>query len=173
MYDMSDREMDQYFLNIYDEGLYEAVKETTLNEVNRNHYPLLNQVYLALEQEMYAIAIPSLMLIIEGEISELSSDKSLVGNTLVKSWKIESTKTDTVKKDEFLKARILAFTKFVSKNLFIYKDFQDERRPFINRNWVAHGRDDSSLWTKTDAYKLINFLETVVEIKLNMEWDQI
>ncbi|MFJ6411920.1 hypothetical protein ACIQLG_03905 [Terribacillus saccharophilus] len=157
-------DLDSFFLELYAEGVYEGVKEHTIDKISIKHKPLLEEVFFNIDHEKYKIAIPSLILIIEGEISEITENNAM-GWNLVNDWRLRLEQNDMREVDEFLYAKTLALTNFLSEHLFTSNKFWYERKPFVNRNWVMHGRDDSELWTVTEVYKLINFLETIVEIK--------
>ena len=48
---------------------------------------------------------------------------------------------------------------FVEK-LFQQAPFEDVRPAFMNRHWILHGRDSAS-WSRADALRLFNALQTV------------
>ena len=153
---------------VYDEDIFEGVKEHTIDEVSEKQSPLLKEVYSSVENNKLKIAIPSLILIIEGEISDITENGAW-GYPLINDWKKKLEKGEFKEEDELFHAKCLALTNFLANHLFTGHSFNDDRKPFINRNWVMHGRDNSELWTKVEVFKLINFLETLVEIKQEMD----
>ncbi|WP_416826115.1 hypothetical protein [Ectobacillus polymachus] len=152
---------DKYFFDVYQadsEFLFNHEKEYIVNHIEPHNKILIEQCFTNYENNNYQIVIPTLIMLIEGQISNLS-ESSKVGKGLLSDFdKTIKEGTKEFTKNEFAKIIAYSILRFLEKYLFEKKDFKLEREPLLNRNWVMHGRDNPELWTKIDALKLfINF----------------
>jgi hypothetical protein len=153
---------DEFFTRLFesdDYDLYKNEKETILELVCDKWKSLLYECFEAIENNKNKIVIPSLFIIIEGELSRLAQSND-IGKRLVNSTK-ESLLKNSDDRMIYLVAESL-FT-FLDKHLFKTHKFNTDRPIVINRNWVLHGRDNPEEWTKT-VYKLLTVLSSIVFI---------
>lgn len=151
--------LDDYFYGYYQDdewSHYKETKEAILEEIDSKWTEILDECFACVERDQYKVAIPTLISIIEGEISELS-ESEMVGKGLISIFK-EKIGTDKRELDAIM---LYSLHHFLESELFIRRDFADSRRQLINRHWVVHGRDDPKHWTKVDALRLINVLSTI------------
>ncbi|WP_042455602.1 hypothetical protein [Neobacillus dielmonensis] len=170
-------EIDAYFLTYYkyknDElkiNNYELAKNSILETVNPKWIETVVSSFKCYDLDMYKMTIPNLLMIIEGEISEIA-DSDLVGGKLLTHWKKE---LDT-ESDKFDAMALYSLYLFLREVLFKTRDFHKKRLDIINRNWILHGRDDPTNWKEQDYFRLINTLSSVQYIKrlLKNDWIKI
>lgn len=154
------QQLDEYFMGLYEKH-FEMVVENIKEGINNTNDPLIDQVIESYKRGDFVIAIPSLILMIEGEIANILESQKY-GKKLLNEWK----RTEEAKNQEDFKTiQALALIEYLRGQIFINHDFKLERNEVVNRNWILHGKDDSRLWTKKDATQLINLLSTVIELK--------
>lgn len=159
---MNQEQIDSHFTSYYENEAqknYHTTKTVILNGINEKWGDVLEDCFELYEEEKYKVIIPMLITIIEGEISNMSRSQK-VGNKLLKEWK-ESIDD----KDNMLIIISYSLYEYLRKDMFVYKEFHDERDEMLNRNWVLHGRDNPQFWTKVDVLKLINLLSTIQFVK--------
>jgi len=159
---------DQYFLNLYTENrnkLYNNEKEFILNNINNENELIITQCFASYERGEYHIAIPSLLMLIEGQIYQLSKSNT-VGFELLKKWRRIASNSD---RDNLNLIMEISLIKFMMKSTFEFRDFEKQRRPIINRHRVLHGRDNPMAWKKSDALKLIINLSSILSVKISYE----
>jgi hypothetical protein len=156
-------EVDSYFYSYYtfkDEGkgvdIYRNAKASIRETINPKWHVLIDECFRSYDLEMFKIAIPNLMTIIEGEVSEIT-ESDYVGGKLINKFKVNAITED----DRFSTISIYSLYLFLKNHLFKYREFKKERSDIINRNWVLHGRDNPSLWTKIDYFRLLNTLDSI------------
>lgn len=154
---------DKYFLELfeYNNGeLYEAEKEYIISHSTAEWDKLYTNCFSVIENEMYNIAIPSLIVAIEYELILISKSEK-IGKNLIKHVRsiLEKNKADSVYRYvigtqllQMLKNDIFGKVSFVTT----------ERRPMvINRNLVLHGRDNPTSWNKAEVFKLITIISSL------------
>ncbi|MEC0453207.1 hypothetical protein [Bacillus subtilis] len=172
--DLNKDQIDEHFMSLYSEAnkykedFLGTAKQFVFENVNEIHHDLLKEMYMAFEKGLYKLCIPSAILIIEGEISDIAQSSD-VGKRLITKWETKLRKKNNSKfdkeKTDFMDIATYSLIKYLSERLFIGHEFEDDRLDLLNRNWILHGRDDSSLWSKTDVVRLLNTICTVVTIK--------
>lgn len=158
-----DKDRGKLFVEMFESGnsaLYEEEKENTLEDVNEKYKDLLRQVFNAFERKEWLIAIPSLLLIIEGIIADTLSDNR-VGKQLIKEIK----KLIDKEKNDFNTLITLSLANYLEKKTFRNRDFEKKRSINLNRHWVLHGRDDVRLWTEEDFYSLLCVISSITTIE--------
>jgi len=152
---------DSYFVSCYEENnqrLYQEQRNINLFEIDIKQRRILEQCYTAYEQEMYQIVIPSLLLLIEGVMAHLLDTNAFGGKLKEELKKL----TDVDRELDDRESILYSTTVFITDHLFKKHDFLQERLEIINRNWILHGRDDPSKWTKADALRLFNVLSSLL-----------
>ncbi|ANC77200.1 hypothetical protein ABE65_010450 [Fictibacillus phosphorivorans] len=159
---MKPKDVDQYFLDYYnynDQEHYKKVKDTLIKKVERKWRMLLEECFQLYENNQYKTTIPTLITVIEGQVS-FYSKSGMVGGRLVEDFK----KTVLTDEEKFTAIAGFSLYKYFKNSLFKTRDFDQHRLPVINRNWILHGRDDPSKWTKIDFIRLINVIATMLFI---------
>ncbi|EAR66195.1 hypothetical protein B14911_10687 [Bacillus sp. NRRL B-14911] len=164
---LSQEEVDSYFLAYYkykNEELkinnYDETKTVILESINSKWDDIIQSCFNCYEIGMYKMAIPNLLMIIEGEISEIA-DSGLVGGKLLTHWK----KDIDTESDKFDAIGLFSVYVFLREVLFKTREFHKKRLKVINRNWVLHGRDDPIYWKEEDYFRLINTLSSMQFVK--------
>lgn len=164
---VSKKEIDEYFFNIYTakneisgKSFYEVTKENILRYISKKWIPLIKDCFTCYELKIYKVAIPNLIMIIEGELSEIANSHKY-GLGLIKEWKEEVYTED----DKFDAIFIYSMINFLQYSLFLRHDFDSNRLEILNRNWIMHGRDDPAFWDEVDYLRLINVLSSFQTFK--------
>ncbi|WP_026584007.1 hypothetical protein [Bacillus sp. J33] len=164
---LSQEEVDAYFLAYYkfknDElkiQHYDETKAEIIETINAKWVEIIQSSFKCYDLGMYKMAIPNLLMIIEGEISEIA-DSGLVGGKLLTHWKKD---LDT-ESDQFDAIALYSAYLFLREVLFKTREFHKKRLKVINRNWVLHGRDDPIYWKEEDYFRLINTLSSIQFVK--------
>ncbi|MFC7801178.1 hypothetical protein ACFUIR_14120 [Bacillus subtilis] len=160
---MDKKQIDAYYMSLFEE-IYVDIKPVILNRVESNHTILLEECFYTIETGKFAVSLPALILIIEGEISTFTESEK-VGWRLMDEWEKSLSTNDQMKNDSLRAISAYSLVEYLKNALFARQTFNQQRLSDINRNWVYHGRDNSSLWTKTDVYKLLNILTTISTLK--------
>ena len=159
--DHIDSHLYNYYLKEFNSfTTYGKAKESILDGVDIKWRHLLEDCFKCFDLECYKVAIPTLISIVEGEIS-LIANSNFVGKRLLEVWESDLD-TEGEKFDAIALYSILYFLK---NKLFIRKDFGEIRPIIINRHWVLHGRDNPDSWSLGDYYRLINTLSSLQFIK--------
>ncbi|WP_163581126.1 hypothetical protein [Gracilibacillus saliphilus] len=150
--------IDEYFLNYFESDSQKnllIMKNSITNSIDDKWKSVVEDCFLLYKTDKYKITIPMLITIIEGEISKIA-ESNKVGYYLLKDWE------EIINPEDKLMF-IVTYTlhQFLAGEIFASKNFNDERGTNINRNWVLHGRDNPSLWTRTDVLKLMNIISTL------------
>lgn len=151
--------LDQYFYSYYRDNEWEnyiETKERILESIDSKWQGVIQECFDCFERDKYKVAIPTLISIIEGEIS-IVADTDNIGKTLLASFK-EKVPSEEDKYEAML---MYSLYTFLNEELFRSRNFTYKRRKLLNRNWVLHGRDNPSHWQKVDALRLINVLSTI------------
>ncbi|MFT4400485.1 hypothetical protein ACMX2I_10645 [Bacillus sp. SW14] len=160
---MSQEEIDNFFLSYYEENDFKemrGLKRSLLDGLDKKWHGLIEDSFSLYENGKFRMLIPTLMTIVEGEISEVAKSAE-VGWKLIGDFK-NSFSSET---DKLIIISCYSALKFFDKRLFKRHEFYKNRREIINRNWVLHGRDDPQKWGKADAVRLFNTLSTMQFIK--------
>ncbi|MCY9056123.1 hypothetical protein MOE90_21020 [Bacillus spizizenii] len=160
---MSQEEIDNFFVSYYEEDDFKemrGLKRTLLDGLDKKWHELIEDSFSLYEGGKFRMLIPTLMTIVEGEISEVA-ESAEVGGRLIGDFK-NSFSSET---DKLIVISCYSALKFFDKRLFKTHKFYKNRREIINRNWVLHGRDDPQKWSKADAVRLFNTLSTMQFIK--------
>ncbi|MFC0417726.1 hypothetical protein ACFFHH_20160 [Cytobacillus solani] len=169
--DANMNQVDSYFYNYYtykDEELgdvfYKNVKNSIIGNIEKKWIDLLKECFTCYDSGLFKVAIPNLMLVIEGEISSIANS-NLIGKKLIKYWK-RDFKTKSSQIDAII---LYSIFHFLQDSLFLSKDFSEDRPDIINRNWILHGRDNPEQWTKKDYFRLVNTLSSLQFVKEIMD----
>lgn len=156
-------EIDAYFYTHYTEN-NNAIFNKAVTHLNQQISPtrtdLLNACVANILTDNYRVTIPSLMTIIEGEVTDMLNTPSYGGK--LKDKILAEIETKSIYVEDTL---IYGSYRFIANNLHAFADFTKERPYGINRHWVLHGRDNTQLWTKFDGLRLLNVLVMLQEIK--------
>lgn len=152
-------EIDEALTNLYFDSEYSIYPNDISyiqSTIDERYKLLVDQCIFNFETGNHIIAIPSLLLVVEG-LCAGSINAQDTGRRLVRKYK------STLKDDKFItEAAKLSVCTLIDKYLLSYKDFDGERPKGLNRNWVLHGRDDVREWKRVDALKLINNLAGIL-----------
>ncbi|MGG0052086.1 hypothetical protein [Bacillus atrophaeus] len=160
---MSQKEIDDLFVSYYEEDDFKemkGLKKSLLDGLDEKWHELIEDSFSLYEEGKFRMLIPTLMTIVEGEISKVA-ESAEVGRKLIKDFK-HSFESET---DKYMIISCYSALKFFKTKLFKKHEFHKNRREIINRNWVLHGRDDPQKWDKADAIRLLNTLSTMQFIK--------
>jgi hypothetical protein len=165
--ELSQTEVDEYFLSHYryksaenNLDFYKDAREAILETVNPKWVELIHDCFKCYDYGMFRVCIPNLLMVIEGEISDIS-ESIKVGKPLISEFK----KDFDTESEQFEAISLYSLVLFLEGSLFKTHWFTNSRLELINRNWVLHGRDDPSLWKEVDYFRLINVLSTLQFIK--------
>ncbi|KIN34405.1 MULTISPECIES: hypothetical protein [Bacillus] len=161
---MNQKEMDRAFVEHLEANDYEnlnRIKSCIISTIEKNVKGLMLQCFKCYEMGLYASIIPTLMILIESEISAIAKS-SKINWQLLRDFKKESPKLD---EDYLAAVALYSLNRFLKNQLYKDSKFYEKRPAIINRHWVLHGRDDPTNWTKADALRLINVLGTIQMLK--------
>ncbi|MBQ4899345.1 hypothetical protein KB559_10900 [Paenibacillus sp. Marseille-P2973] len=146
---------------VNDFELYNYEKNSIINESSNGWQEFYKDCFHSIENGRLMVAIPSLMMVIEHELSN-GIDIDLSGKPLVRS--VKSSIEQEREPGKF--TTIIATSLFsLLENGIFERGITGPRSELINRNRVLHGRDDPSKWTKTDAYRLITIISALKMLK--------
>lgn len=160
---LSLKDKDEYFYGYYSKNNWEhyrLMKESLLESVDPKWQDLMADCFDSFEQDKYRMVIPLLFSIIEGETAKIFKTNEY-GGRLINFMKTQVSS----EQDKFTQIAIYSLNNFMRKQLFRTHDFNKDRKPVINRNWILHGRDDPKHWRKVDALRLFNVLSTLQLVK--------
>ncbi len=167
----SREEIDQVFINFFEEQENYLLMKTDIlaNESLADFEKLLIQCFDSYERGHFLIAIPSLFSIIEGYANQLIIDqykKTADFNpknrvSLPNKYKKVQEQSESSFKDVVYISALIFLEKSFNTKAFNDDPEKDNRPLIINRHRVLHGRDNPSLWTKTDALRLFNAIGTL------------
>lgn len=155
----SDEELDLYYEELFykeNNKLLEETKENILYNIGNHNKKFAEEVFEAFERGLIKVAIPSLILLIEGTMASIARSTD-IGGKLKKQLKDHPIKEQADLNDIIFYTAFL----FVTDTLYTWDKFDEPRKPIINRNRILHGRDNPDLWTQTDALRLIVVLATL------------
>ena len=160
---MNQVQLDECFFQYYTTNNWSYFNETEkhlLDSVEPQRKDLMKDCLDNFVNEKNRIAIPSLMTLIEGEVTDILETKDYGG-------KLKDKMKKAAKDEEEQFDQIATFSTYHYLRTELYKqhDFDEERRNMINRHWVLHGRDNPNVWTKYDTLRLINVLSSLQFIK--------
>nr|WGE06527.1 hypothetical protein P5658_13225 [Bacillus subtilis] len=156
------KELDNTFVSYYERDNYkqlDGLKEVLLEGLGDRWKELIEHSFELYVEGGFRISIPTLITIIEGEMSELTESLK-VGMKLMSEFKDKIDESD-----KYLAIASYSIFYFFEDKLFKTHLFDEERQPMINRNWILHGRDNPQHWGKADALRLLNTLATIQFIK--------
>lgn len=151
-------EVDGRFVEFYERDGGVKRSETMTWLLNRESLApwrvLLSQVSTAYDRDDFAIAVPSLLAVLEGVL--MADEGTSVRVRDAASRRVEQS-SNAVRK--WLWGAVSSFVDEVYRR----SDFGGQRPSVINRHWILHGRD-SSTWTQADCLRLIQAIEVVTSL---------
>ena len=153
-------EADDFFVAFYSEEdfarLRRVRKELTSRPSLTQWKSLLEECFDSFESDRYLVTIPALLSVIEGVIASAGQalTKKRVRLMAICAENSEKMGENSIRAEMWNSMRI-----FLEK-LFAPAPFDGTRPALINRHWILHGRDAAS-WTRADALRLFNALQTV------------
>jgi hypothetical protein len=114
---------------------------------------LLNECFESFESGRHLITIPALLSVLDGIVSSASASNR---NRQPVKVCYEKSKEPNGPMWEMMWISLGAFV----ENLFQFAPFDEDRPATINRHWILHGRDVTA-WTRADALRLFNALQTI------------
>ncbi|MEK4367602.1 hypothetical protein [Paenibacillus sp. FSL R5-0473] len=150
----SQEEKDRLFVNEFETNnfyLYEKEKQSILLSSKHGWNTFYKECFFLIDHQKYQAVVPSLLSAIEHELSyEHTND---IGKGLIR--RVRSSLERDGDTTTILYAISTSVLNLLNNMIFERYNFDEDRPPIINRNWVLHGRDTPSLWGKQDVYKLI------------------
>lgn len=130
-----------------------GIKSAPIKEGLKN---LIDQCWQAFQNKLYAVCATALLSVIEGVLSEFSSDKK---NT--KMMKVCQNKVDTFPStgSTIQKHVWISYNAFI-RNLYQNSDFSAEEPDTINRHWLLHGRSNFDI-DELDCIRLFNAVQSL------------
>lgn len=165
----SQKQLDEYFYEYFSENdweKYKILKADIINHIDPRWSEVMDDCFFSFENDLHKNSIPTLFTIIEGEIaSTLHSNK--IGDILIQQIAEEARKR-TSKFETILLRSIFRCTCSGIFEDYDFKNFNNERKSLIKRNWVLHGRDNPKHWGKVDALRLFNILSSILFLQKNL-----
>ena len=126
------------------------------SKINTGLVKMITQCWQAFQEKLYAICATSLLVIVEGVVSQYSDDKQNV-----KMMKVCQTQVDTFPKDGsiFIKHVWISYNQYIRK-LFQKSDFTASEPNYVNRHWLLHGRSDFEI-EEVDCVKIFNAIHSL------------
>ncbi|MEY9980460.1 hypothetical protein [Lysinibacillus sp. RC79] len=160
---MNQDQLDEYFFQYYttnDNSFFKETETHLLKFIEPHRKELLKDCLDNFVNNNYRIAIPSLMTLIEGEVTDILETKDY-------GWKLNDKMSNAAKDEEekFYQITTYSTYDYLRRELYKPHKFDTKRRNMINRHWVLHGRDNPNVWTKYDGLRLINVLSSLQFIK--------
>lgn len=153
--DYADMNLYRYFkCNDNMNVLFKSIQKLKHN-ANLKLDSLIDDVIEGYKMGLYKVALPSLVSIIEGILSEEKKINSKYKNNLYQYCIEKSNKFKTID-IEYLVFKSLS--KYI-ENFYQNVNFYKQRPKFINRHLIQHGRDNTALWREVDAINLFCVLE--------------
>jgi len=151
--------LDKEFVRLYlDAGGLDTTEAVIIKSPRLKRWrPLLVQVVEALRREEFLIAIPALLLTLEGFVAQFATPVD-----------VELTNAATIAKglkprhgEKTIRAMIWTSTVAFLSQLYKSAPFSDQCPSFLNRHWILHGRKNAAEWTVADAIRVLNALSTL------------
>lgn len=156
--DCADENLYRYFTsNDNMNCLFKSIKKSN-HSAKLKFDSLIDEVIEAYKMGLYKIALPSLVSIIEGVLSEEKKINAQYKKDL-SEYCIEKSKKYNETDVEYLVFKSLS--KYI-ENFYKYIDFSKPRPRLINRHFIQHGRDDTNLWREVDAINLFCVLDGIL-----------
>jgi hypothetical protein len=163
----SESEIDAYFETQYLRGPENRLKHLRRKLLKDSSFApwrdLLRESFRAFNQGLHKICVPSLVSVLEG-YAILRLVETAEGN------RKDHFQRDTAPQrglrglrrhnNQHVKGMIWQSLVEFFDNLYKHSDFCSDRPTFLNRHWIQHGRSESD-WTKLDALRLFNALDTL------------
>ncbi|MDL1163415.1 hypothetical protein P0100_20565, partial [Yersinia pestis] len=147
---------DRLFVNEFEADnfeLYEQEKRFIIHSAQEGWQDFYEECFYLIDNQKYRAVVPALLSSIEHELSfEQNND---IGKGLIR--RVESS-LENEDKTSFLYAISTSVLNLLKNIIFERHNFNEDRLPIINRNWVLHGRDTPTFWSKEDVYKLITVI---------------
>jgi len=117
---------------------------------------MIRECWMAFQSKLYAVCATSLISVIEGVLSEFSTDKSDVRMMKVCQNIVDEFPSDG---SSILKHVWISYNNFI-RNLYQKSDFKQVEPDEINRHWLLHGRSDFKI-KEIDCLRLFNAVESL------------
>lgn len=168
-----DTAMEEYFSHD-NEYAYTRMKRDVLDhKIVESWKDLLEQCFNSYENGNYLVAIPNLLIIVEGIARMLIAQKFEKHKKAYRRPKVytqfkvvqEEVSTDRVYLVAYVS--VLGFLNEIFKNGNF--DENPTRLPNINRDWVLHGKDTPINWKRVDALRLFNAIYSLTAVDFLLE----
>lgn len=168
MISFSPEEIDNVFIFMYmdnEKKLFNETKYFILDEVSYKYKSVLEVCFELFEDNNIAITIPTLLTIVEGEMSHISGLNDARGfkEKVKKNFGYQNQRLADVEQVKDISIYSLVF--YLSEVLFKNIDFTDKEYTHLNRNKILHGWDNPNSWNKVDFIRLIHTILTIEMIK--------
>ncbi|HEY2492154.1 MAG TPA: hypothetical protein VGI33_04455 [Paenibacillus sp.] len=155
---------DRLFTQLFEADDFRLLKDerdSIIQESSNEWKEFYDECFQCLEDGKTNVAIPSLMMAIEHELTN-GDDIDVVGKKLLKRVQ-ESIEEG---KDPGKFTAIIIGSVFGLLNNGIFKGgITGPRRQLISRNRILHGRDDPSKWTRSDGYRLVSIISALILVQ--------
>lgn len=165
-------ELDQTFVSMYldnDKELYFETKKFILDEISPRFKEIMNTCFNHYEENQISITIPTLLTIIEGEMSQVSGleDSWKFTQKVRKAYGYKEKKIEDINEsDEIRDISVYSLVYYLNDVLFKTIDFTNVKPASLNRNKVLHGWDNPEDWNEVDFIRLIHTILTIEMIKV-------
>lgn len=149
--------IDEVFSHFYNRNEFRFLKrietEICTEESIEQWHPLLKECFAAYYSSYYLVPIPALLAILEGVLAKKTGKFDYNMN-----WPNYANKK--LKRGEKLHGLFEVSVRYFMGKLMKTHKFGDSRPEKLNRNWILHGRDETT-WTQADCLRLFQALHTI------------
>ncbi len=152
--------INQFLVMFFKQNDYELankmVDSILSSSISEGLKKMIRECWAAFQGHLYAICATSLLVVIEGVLSEFSEDKGNVKMMKVCQKQVDDFPTggSTIAKHTWI-----SYNQFI-QNLYKNCDFNSEEPEEINRHWLLHGRSDYEI-TELDCIRLFNAVQSL------------
>lgn len=122
---------------------------------------LLKLCFLSYERGECLIAVPSLLLILEGTLADLGNIAFENSKERAKYFEQKISESEPESVNQY---RWRSMNSFIT-TLFGFQSFKGPRPDILNRHWILHGRDVPD-WDESDCLRLLEAIRTVTHLQL-------
>ena len=159
--------VDDIMLNFYQSESFARVNDTIALCLNcnliSNRKKLFLQTVKAYNENQFNLAVVGFMSIIDGVISEASSDNRATFNGKFDKIKNKITLEQALTKEEISFIVLLSTIEETYSTMFGFSNFENTEPNYINRHWIVHGRTTRE-YDKIDCIKVLNMLYGIILI---------
>lgn len=165
--DVTVEALDTYFVEKYSrfrsKELRQVLRETVQSPWLLRWHPLLEQAVYAFRRRRYLVAVPALLLVLEGVLLDVAGqfqERVAVPRAAARIREAEG--------QSIVRAGWATVEGFVA-GVFRHADFGASRPELLNRHWVLHGRDVPG-WSRVDCLRLLQALHTISTLRDSRDW---